>query len=137
MINEKQRTADGFWDIKQQEEEGRRHFAEQIDGCTRARNLCGKMLALKAHAGYTEMLSAVEQLEAHANALLLTTDKPEEMWRLQGRVNALKDMRGLMTNTENRISSLDSQIEMLENQRSAIFRPDGKVKSGETLNGIS
>jgi len=129
MIDEKLLPGqDSFWDIKQQEEEAIRQADQQIDSCERAITLCQRMTALSGNAGYQDMLAAVGELESHANLVLLSTDKPEEMWRLQGRVNALKDVRAIMSNAEGRVIELDSQLKMMQDHRSAILE---RTKQGQ------
>lgn len=122
MITEKLSPgSDNFWDIKAQEAETLRQADIQIQSCKHAINLCRRMTVLSGNAGYTDMIAAVGELESHANLVLLGTDKPEEMWRLQGRVNALKDIRAIMSHAEDRVIELDSQLKMMEDHRSAIL----------------
>ena len=122
MISDKLgQGADSFWNVKQQEAEAIRQADQQIESCSRAITLCKRMTALAGNAGYDDMLLAVGELESHANLVLLRADKPEEMWRLQGRVNALKDVRAIMANAEERVIELDSQLEMMQTERSAIL----------------
>ncbi|MEE8518710.1 MAG: hypothetical protein V3S98_06260 [Dehalococcoidia bacterium] len=112
---------DSFWDIKKQEAEAIGQVDQQIESCQRAITLCQRMTALSGNAGYDDMLKAVGELESHANTVLLRTDSPEEMWRLQGRVNALKDVRAIMANAAGRVIELDSELQMMQDHRTAIL----------------
>lgn len=137
MLDKKQKTGDDFWDIKAQEKAVAEHYDGQIQSCEAAINLCRRMTALKNAPGFEDMTKAIGEIEAYANSQMLAASESHELFRLQGRVNALRDVRKIMVSADARLLELDSQLQMLQNQRSAILRSDGKVDTGVDLDGIS
>lgn len=133
-LNEKLGQSD-FWNIKRQEELARNHFAEQKEAIGRAISLGKRMSSLKSAAGFKEFVEAVKDVTGYAEGLLLGSKDPYETARFQGRVTALKDILSLMTDNERRLSELDKQLQVVQDQASAIFRPDGKVDTGVDLDG--
>ncbi len=127
MITDKLKSSGTFWDIKAQEKAVAEHFNLQIDATERAITLAKTMTALNGSPGYDQMVNAIGELESAANTQLLNASTPEAIWRLQGRVNTFRDIRNIMTNAEHRITELDSQLARLQDERSAMLRPDGKV----------
>lgn len=127
MIKEKLGRLDSFWDVRGAEKSLESSLDLKIQEYEKAITLGKRLIGMKSQPGYEDLVRAIGDLEAQANIKLLSSDRPEEMWRLQGRTNALKDIRSIMVNTENRISELDIQLAELQNQRSAIVRPDVKT----------
>lgn len=129
-------TNDSFWDIKQQESAAAEHFRNEIDGLERAIALGKRMSALSHAAGYQEFTSAIKDVEAYDYTQLVAAKDPYETARQQGRVAALRDILAMVENNEQCLLELDSRRKMLEDQASAIFRPDGKANTGVNLDGI-
>jgi hypothetical protein len=123
------------WDIKLQEERAREHYFTQIDTLDRAIAMGRRMSAIASTPGFTDFIQAVKDAHSYADGQLVVSKDPYETARLQGRVSALRDIVGLMTDNEQRLSELDKRRQMLQDQASAIFRPDGKVKTGVDLDG--
>ena len=133
-LNEKLGKPD-FWNIKRQEELAREHFSSQQDAIARAIGLGKRMSSLSSSPGFSEFVESVKDVAGYSEGLLLVSKDPYETARLQGRVSALKDILALMTDNERRLLELDKQMQMLQDQASAIFRPDGKMKTGADLDG--
>lgn len=111
------------WDIKAQERAAIQALRENIDACQRALGLAKRMQAMASAPGYLDMMKAIEEVEKHSTARLLKATDPYEMARLQGGVNAFRDIRRIMSDNDQRVKELDSQVEDLQNRLSSIIRP--------------
>ena len=128
-------SGDAFWDIKQQEAAAAEHFRSEIDGLERAISLGKRMSALSHAPGFPEFTEAIRDVESYAYTQLVSSKDPHETARQQGRVAALRDILAIVENNEQRLLELDSRRQMLQDQASAIFRPDGKADTGVNLDG--
>lgn len=126
MIGQKFQHDGDFWDVNAQEQAVIAQYDKGIDGVERAIGLAKRMTALSGAAGFDDMLGAIKDLERWTTGLMCAEKDPYETARLQGQVKSYQHVGRLMSDAEARLLELDSQLKMLQDQRSALIRPTVK-----------
>lgn len=91
--------ADPFWDVRSHEKEEEAAFARQIDDLSKAIDVGKKASQIRHAAGFTALVSAIEDLRNVAARKMVSDDSltNDGLREMRARVKALEDVLTLMT----------------------------------------
>ena len=121
---------DQLWDIRAQERAEEEHLLAQIDSVQRAINLGRRAASMRNASGFQDFIQAVTDLHSHAlKRLAVGTFDDMGLREQRGRVQALRDVLGILERSDVAVEQLVAREEDLQNQLRAVRHARPKPRS--------